>query len=177
MKVAYKLLSRDEATFEELPPSEQKLWTSFKTDHINHLLTGEPDTVPEFRFNWYNITGGEATAEFIPAQSSTVQAKLTLATKVTFARPATLKTIPAPKIKIPKASTSAAPPASSSSSFSPASTVPSSPTPSMLGTIPKPPAPTQTSGSSTTSSRSATLPAPSQPVSTCQLRPHKHIHY
>jgi hypothetical protein len=27
MKVAYKLLSRDEATFEELPPGEQKLWT------------------------------------------------------------------------------------------------------------------------------------------------------
>jgi hypothetical protein len=34
MKVAYKLLSRDEATFEELTPSEQKLWTSFETDQI-----------------------------------------------------------------------------------------------------------------------------------------------
>jgi hypothetical protein len=32
MKVAYKLLSRDEATFEELTPSEQKLWNSFETD-------------------------------------------------------------------------------------------------------------------------------------------------
>jgi len=31
MKVAYKLLSRDEATFEELTPSEQKLWTTFDT--------------------------------------------------------------------------------------------------------------------------------------------------
>jgi hypothetical protein len=29
MKVAYKRLSRDEATFEELTPSEQKLWNSF----------------------------------------------------------------------------------------------------------------------------------------------------
>ncbi len=29
MKVAYKLLSRDEATFEELTPTEQQLWNSF----------------------------------------------------------------------------------------------------------------------------------------------------
>jgi hypothetical protein len=34
MKVAYKLLSRDKATFEELTPSEQKLWKSFETDPI-----------------------------------------------------------------------------------------------------------------------------------------------
>jgi hypothetical protein len=32
MKVAYKLLSRDKATFEELTPSEQMLWNSFETD-------------------------------------------------------------------------------------------------------------------------------------------------
>ena len=51
MKVAYKLLSRDEATFEELTLSEQKLWNSFETDQIYRLLTGESDTVPEFRFN------------------------------------------------------------------------------------------------------------------------------
>jgi Integrase core domain len=55
MKVAYKLLSRDEATFEELTPSEQKLWNSFETDQIYQLLTGEADTVPEFRFNWYTV--------------------------------------------------------------------------------------------------------------------------
>jgi len=46
MKVAYKLLSRDKATFEELTPSEQQLWTSFETDQIYQLPTGEPDTVP-----------------------------------------------------------------------------------------------------------------------------------
>jgi hypothetical protein len=56
MKVAYKLLSRDEAMFEELTSSEQKLWTSFETNQIYRLLTGEPDTVPEFRFNWYTFT-------------------------------------------------------------------------------------------------------------------------
>jgi hypothetical protein len=44
MKVAYKLLSRDKATFKELTPSEQQLWNSFKTDQIYQLLTGEPDT-------------------------------------------------------------------------------------------------------------------------------------
>ncbi len=55
MKVAYKLLSRDEETFEELTPSEQKLWNSFETDPIYRLLTGESDTVPEFRFNWYTV--------------------------------------------------------------------------------------------------------------------------
>jgi len=51
MKVAYKLLSRDEATSEELTSMEQQLWNSFETDQIYRLLTGEPDTVPEFWFN------------------------------------------------------------------------------------------------------------------------------
>jgi hypothetical protein len=34
MKVAYKLLSRDKATFKELTPSEQQLWNSFEIDQI-----------------------------------------------------------------------------------------------------------------------------------------------
>ena len=52
-----------QATFEKLtPPSEQKLWNSFKKDQIYWLLTGEPNTVPEFRFNWYIVTRGEVTA-------------------------------------------------------------------------------------------------------------------
>ncbi len=55
MKMAYKLLSRDEATFEELTTYEQKLWNSFETDQIYQLLTGESDTVPEFRFSWYTV--------------------------------------------------------------------------------------------------------------------------
>ncbi len=62
MKVAYKLLSKDEATFEELTPSEQQLWNSFETDQIYQLLTGEPDTVPEFRFNWYTVTSADGAA-------------------------------------------------------------------------------------------------------------------
>ncbi len=75
MKVAYKLLSRDEATFEELTPSEQKLWTSFKTDQICLLLTGEPDTVPEFMFNWYTIDTADGYFSDQPQPQPTLRAK------------------------------------------------------------------------------------------------------
>jgi hypothetical protein len=44
----------------ELTPSELKLWTSFETDQIYWLLTREPDTVPEFRFNWYTINTADS---------------------------------------------------------------------------------------------------------------------
>jgi hypothetical protein len=43
MKVAFKLLSRDEVTFNQLTPQEQKLWTSFETDQIYPFLAGQPD--------------------------------------------------------------------------------------------------------------------------------------
>jgi hypothetical protein len=51
MKVAYKLLSSDEATFKELTPQEEKLWSEFETDDIYRFLTGKPDTVPEFQWH------------------------------------------------------------------------------------------------------------------------------
>jgi hypothetical protein len=127
MKVAYKLLSREEATFEELTPSEQKLWTSFETNQIYCLLMGELDTVPEFRFNWYTVTGGDATAEFIPAQPNQVSEALTPAFRPNTAPPIQPAAIPTPKVRRPKASTSAAPASSTSSTLSPPSTVPSSP--------------------------------------------------
>jgi hypothetical protein len=66
MKVAYKRLSRDEATFEELTTSEQKLWNSFETDQIYRLLTGESDTVPEFGFNWYTVDTTNGYCEQAP---------------------------------------------------------------------------------------------------------------
>jgi hypothetical protein len=92
MKVAYKLLSRDEATFEELTPTEQQLWNSFETNQIYRPLTGEPDMVPEFRFNWYTVTGGDAMIEFIP-----------LLTGATSARPSpTTTAVPAAKVQMPK---------------------------------------------------------------------------
>jgi hypothetical protein len=101
MKVAYKLLSRDKATFEEVTPREQQLWNSFETDQIYQLLTGEPDTVPEFRFNWYTVTTADGTAEFIPDWALSTQARVTTA-----ARSRPLPPAPEPKVKPPKASTS-----------------------------------------------------------------------
>jgi len=43
MEVEHKFLRRDEATFEELTPSEWKLWTSFGTEKIYWFLTGKPN--------------------------------------------------------------------------------------------------------------------------------------
>jgi hypothetical protein len=55
MKIAQKLLISDKATFEQLAPSEQNLWTRFETEDIYRFLIGEPDTVPEFQYNWTSI--------------------------------------------------------------------------------------------------------------------------
>jgi hypothetical protein len=133
MKVAYKLLSRDKATFEELTPTEQQLWNSFKTDQIYQLPTGEPDTVMVFRFNWYTVTTADGTAEFIPDKAPPVQARVTTA-----ARSRPLPTVLEPKVKPQKASTSTrATQPSSSSSLSTPSTVPSLPMASISGTVPK----------------------------------------
>ncbi len=138
MKVAYKLLSRDEATFEELTPSEQKLWNSFETDQIYRLLTGEPDTVPEFRFNWYTVettNGYWERPQSLPAPTRTV-------TRPPAQPPAPSTVQPAAVIvKPPRASTSARArlPSSTTSSntSSRPSTTPSSPRPSTSGTAPK----------------------------------------
>jgi hypothetical protein len=160
MKVAYKLLSRDKATFEDLTTSEQQLWNSFKIDQTYRLLTGEPDTVPEFRFNWYTVTSADGTAEFILDQAPQVQARITTAAR---SRPP--PTVPEPKVKPPKASTStrAAQPSSSSSSSTP-STVPLLPTASTSGTVPKRTAQAKsTTGLSATPSKSPSptpTPAP-----------------
>ncbi len=55
MKIAQKLLISDKATFEQLTPMEQKLWTTFETMDIYRFLTGEEDTVPEFQYNWTTV--------------------------------------------------------------------------------------------------------------------------
>jgi hypothetical protein len=182
MKVAYKLLSRDKATFEELTPSGQKLWKSFETDKIYRLLTREPDTVPEFRFNWYTITTADGSAEFIPDQVQPLQ------TKATIARPPTATpAVPSPEIRVPKASTSARAALPSSSLSSNPSTTPSSPTASTSGAVPQTIPAGSTSGSSTTPSKSPSLaPAPSPAPksapksakgSGCKLRAHPEVNY
>jgi hypothetical protein len=55
MKIAQQLLISDKATFEQLTPTEQKLWTTFKTADIYRFLTGEEVTVPEFQYNWTSV--------------------------------------------------------------------------------------------------------------------------
>jgi len=55
IKIAQQLLISDKATFEQLTPTEQKLWTTFETADIYRFLTGEEDTVPEFQYNWTTV--------------------------------------------------------------------------------------------------------------------------
>jgi hypothetical protein len=55
MKIVQKLSISDKATFEQLTPSEQNLWTKFETEDIYRFFTGEPDTMPEFQYNWTSI--------------------------------------------------------------------------------------------------------------------------
>jgi hypothetical protein len=169
MKKAYKLLSRDEATFKELTPSEQKLWTSFEPDQIYRLLTGESDTVPEFRFNWYTVDTTDGYCE--RPQSLTALS----ATSRTIAQPPAPPPVQPPTlaVKPPRASTSARArllsSTTSSNNSSRPSTTPSSPRPSTSGTVPRAryssstdTAPTPRSHYSTTDtapSRSPTPPA------------------
>jgi hypothetical protein len=174
MKVAYKLLSRDEATFEELTPSEQKLWNSFETDQIYRLLTGEADTVPEFRFNWYTVDTTDGYYEGPPittVPTRTITRPPAQPPAPTPVQPATVITKP------PKASTSARArlPSSTTSSnnSSRPSTTPSSPRPSTSGTVPKARYTSSTESASTPrSSYSTTDTGPSRsPTPPVQVHP------
>jgi hypothetical protein len=174
MKVAYKLLSRDEATFEELTPSEQKLWSSFETDQIYRLLTGEPDTVPEFRFNWYTVDtcdGYYEPPQGLPSSTRTVAPPSAPPPAPAAVQPAVVK------VKPPKASTStrARFPSSTTSSntSSRPSTTPSSPRPSTSGTAPRARYTSSTATASTPpSGYSSTDTAPSRsPTPPVQVHP------
>ncbi len=52
MHIANKLLGRQNLNFDQLTPPEQKLWNLFENSDIYEFLTGEKDTLPEFRHNW-----------------------------------------------------------------------------------------------------------------------------
>ena len=52
LHIANKLLGRQNLNFEQLTPPEQKLWNLFENSDIYEFLTGEKDTIPEFRHNW-----------------------------------------------------------------------------------------------------------------------------
>jgi len=126
MKIAQQLLISDKATFEQLTPTELKLWTTFETADIYRFLTGEEDTVPEFQYNWTTVP------RLQPLDPTN--------TPITSANTPPPTTPPAapPAPPLPPAS-----PPSSNTNTSPAtSSLRSSPTPSTSGTRPKQTPPT-----------------------------------
>jgi hypothetical protein len=52
LHIANKLLGRQNLSFDQLTTPEQKLWNLFEKSDIYEFLTGETDTIPEFRHNW-----------------------------------------------------------------------------------------------------------------------------
>jgi hypothetical protein len=52
LHIANKLLGRQNLNFDQLTPSEQKLWNFFENSDIYEFLIGEKDPIPEFRHNW-----------------------------------------------------------------------------------------------------------------------------
>ncbi len=50
--IASKLLSSEHSKLEDLSLEEQNLWKSFDNSDIYEFITGEPDTLPEFQYNW-----------------------------------------------------------------------------------------------------------------------------
>ncbi len=117
MKIVQQLLISDKATFEQLTPTEQKLWTTFETADIYRFLTGEEDTVPEFQYNWTTVPRLQpldpTNAPIIPANT---------------APPAAPPVPPLPPASPPSSDTNASPATSSPRS---------SPTLSTSGTRPK----------------------------------------
>ncbi len=159
MKIAQQLLISDKNTFEQLTPTEKKLWTTFETADIYRFLTGEEDTVPEFQYNWTTVPKlqplDQANTPITPANTT----------------PPTAPPAPA----LPPASPPSPDPSTSPTTSSPRS----SPTPSTSGTRPKttplpkvqqpPPDP---SGAST----SGTTPQ-AQAVKSHNLRQHSKVNY
>jgi len=68
--IARKLLISEEDNFHELTPEEQQLWTAFPTSEIYEFITGLPDEIPEFRYDWITTSG----AVFTPAPAAAAAA-------------------------------------------------------------------------------------------------------
>jgi len=161
MKIAHKLLIRDNSTLEELTYQEQQLWNRFKTDNIYCLMTGEPDMVPVFCFNWTSIPrlqplGHITTTPATPAPGP----------------------VPAQQQQLPQAQQPPSDPSSSGSSSS-SSSPHSLPTPSMSGTQPKSSQPTTPAPSKTDpsgASTSGTTP-PAKNTSSRNLREQTKVNY
>ncbi len=52
ISIASKLLSSEHSKLEDLSLEEQNLWKSFDNSDIYEFITGEPDCLPEFQFDW-----------------------------------------------------------------------------------------------------------------------------
>jgi hypothetical protein len=53
--IASKLLNSEHSKLEDLSLEEQNLWKSFDNSDIYEFITGEPDTLPEFQYNWIEL--------------------------------------------------------------------------------------------------------------------------
>ncbi len=121
MKITHKLLIRGNSTLEELTPQEQQLWNRFTTDDIYQFLTGVPDTIPEFHFNWTSVPRLQPLRCITMAPAPHAPAPVPMQQQQQQQQP---------QVQQPPSDTSSS---SSSSSSSPHS----SPTPSTSGTRPK----------------------------------------
>jgi len=168
MKIAQKLLINDKATFEQLTTPEQNLWTTFETEDIYRFLTGKPDTVAEFPYNWTSIPRLQPLGPTISVPPAPVTTAPTA--------PARIQLPPQPQVQPPAPQPPPEPsPSSSSSSSSPHS----SPMPSTSGTCPRttktnPPKSTQLdpSGASTSGTKS-----PAVDPATRNLRQRTKVNY
>ncbi len=52
LHIANKHLGRQNLNFEQFTPPEHKMWNLLEISDIYEYLTGENDTIPEFRHNW-----------------------------------------------------------------------------------------------------------------------------
>ncbi len=50
--IASKPLSSEHSKLEDLSVEEQNLWRLFNNSDIYEFITGEPDCLPEFQFDW-----------------------------------------------------------------------------------------------------------------------------
>ncbi len=126
MKIAQKLLISDKATFKQLTTPEKKLWSTFEAEDIYRFLTGEPDTFPEFQYNWTSIPR-------LQPLGPTISVPPALAPTAPTA-PTNPQQPPQPPVQPPAPPT---PPELGSCGSSSSSLPHSSPTPSTSGTRPK----------------------------------------
>ena len=81
LSIASKLLRSEHTRLHHLTSEEKQLWNSFEKADIYEFLTGEPDTIPEFQFNWFSpespalrvVPGALATAATQPRPPAAAQ--------------------------------------------------------------------------------------------------------